>query len=140
MLQTSTGPPPDNERTTDSLDDLDRLLSNSDNFTDFVAGPVDASVHTPGQRAPIPRQHSHSPEELQQNTGDVSQQSRKQRALDKSREAQKRFRQRQRVCLPAFNAFWCCRQAGALADRRNLERALCVALAGSIGSYTDSAG
>ena len=100
MLQTSAGPPQDHDRTTDSLDDLDRLLSNTDIFTEFVTTPNDGSLQTPEAREAGPR--------LAREEGtapSASLQNRKQRALDKSREAQKRFRQRQRVRLMLVRNF-----------------------------------
>lgn len=97
MQTTLTGTAPSYDRTMDSLDDLDRLLSNSADFTDFVAAstlPSDYSQpkglqgeNSAGRRGTFPPV----------DTPDTTLQGRKQRALDKSREAQKRFRQRQKV-------------------------------------------
>ncbi len=110
-----TGTAPSNDRTMDSLDDLDRLLSNSADFTDFVTAPT------------LPPAYS-QPKGLQgeNNAGrlgtlrpddtpdrDTALQGRKQRALDKSREAQKRFRQRQKVgvCRQLLKLLGCETQA-----------------------------
>ena len=100
MLQTSTGPPPDYDRTTDSLDDLDHLLSNTDNFTEFVTTPIDGSLQTPEAREAGPRLAGE-----EGTAPSASLHNKKQRALDKSREAQKRFRQRQRVRLMLVRSF-----------------------------------
>ncbi|KAL0035734.1 hypothetical protein WJX77_000797 [Trebouxia sp. C0004] len=81
----------------DSLDDLDRLLSNSADFTDFVSAPTLPSVYSQpkglqGESIAGPRVTLRP-----DDTPDTTLQGRKQRALDKSREAQKRFRQRQKA-------------------------------------------
>lgn len=87
-----------------SMDDLDRLISNNDDFTDFVSAPSLPSVLTQpkalhgdmSQRA-VDFRHKPPP--------DAALQGRKQRALDKSRDAQKRFRQRQKVCTFYLRCF-----------------------------------
>ena len=99
MQTTLTGTAPSYDRTMDSLDDLDRLPSNSADFTDFVTAPTLPSVYSQPKgiqgennagRLGTLRPHD-TPDR------DTTLQGRKQRALDKSREAQKRFRQRQKV-------------------------------------------
>ncbi len=81
----------------DSLDDLDRLLSNSADFTDFVTAPTLPSVYSQPKGVPGENKAGRRGTLRPDDTPDPTLQGRKQRALDKSREAQKRFRQRQKV-------------------------------------------
>ena len=103
-----------------TMDDLDRLICNNDDFTDFVSAPSLPSVLTQPkalqgviQERAVDFRHKPSP--------DAALQGRKQRALDKSREAQKRFRQRQKVCtveLRCFSAREAVRGVSLLAQAR----------------------
>ena len=82
----------------DSSDDLDRLLSNSADFTDFVTAPTLPSLHSqPKGIQGENNAHAGHGGTLRDGTPVSILHGKKQRALDKSREAQKRFRQRQKV-------------------------------------------
>lgn len=82
--------------TADDVEDLDRLLSSTIDYTEFVSTPAVQSVrsHTTGPKAldDLSAVHGGTVQPL-----DTAHQNKKQRALDKSRDAQKRFRQRQKV-------------------------------------------
>lgn len=84
----------------DSSDDLDRLLSNSADFTDFVTAPTLPSLHSqPKGIQGENNAHAGHGGTLRDGTPVSILHGKKQRALDKSREAQKRFRQRQKARL-----------------------------------------
>ena len=97
MQTTLTGTAPSYDRTMDSLDDLDRLLSNSADFTDFVAASTLPSDYSQPKGLQGENSAGRRGTFRPVDTPDTTLQGRKQRALDKSREAQKRFRQRQKV-------------------------------------------
>ncbi len=96
MHSTITGGPPNFACTTDPLDDLDRLLSNSAEFTEFLTAPTLPSIQS--QRKALQGSIDNCVGRASNIQQDAAPDGRKQRALDKSREAQKRFRQRQKVC------------------------------------------
>ncbi len=97
MQSTLTGSAPNYDCTMDSLDDLNRLLSNSADFTDFVTAPTLPSVYSQPKALQGENNAGRLGTLRQDDAPDKALQGRKQRALDKSREAQKRFRQRQKV-------------------------------------------
>ena len=97
MQSTLTGTAPSHDCTMDSLDDLDRLLSNSADFSDFVTAPTLPSVYSQPKGLQGENNAGRRGTLRPDDTPDTTLQGRKQRALDKSREAQKRFRQRQKV-------------------------------------------
>ncbi|KAL0020956.1 hypothetical protein WJX79_007575 [Trebouxia sp. C0005] len=99
MQSTLTGTVASHDCTMDSLDDLDRLLSNSADFTEFVTAPDLPSVYSQPKDVQNENTAGRRGTLRPDDTPDPTLQGRKQRALDKSREAQKRFRQRQKARL-----------------------------------------
>lgn len=102
----------------DSLDDLDRLLSNSADFTDFVTAPTFSSVYSQPKGLQGENNAGRRGTLRPDDTPDTTLQGRKQRALDKSREAQKRFRQRQKVGVWLLKLLECEIQAFCPTDLR----------------------